>query len=329
MASLPKARSALRGRLSTYSIVKELHRAADEGAVNQNNKKCIFKSIKGHWRLQNEADILKKYQDQTPFFRPLLDEIVEPSDPPSIVLKHLDNDLLTESNRKRLSRPEIKQVAKCVLQALHILHKDGLVHTDVKLDNIFVNYGQTQRFSTIQLGDCGGVVSENSDFAKEGHLIGAGYTRSPEATFQLPWGTATDIWSFGNAILSLLYGGDYHLFNPGIQGVKPDDNEYEVTVLKRMYKFFGIFPQSYEDFHDRSTITIVNYINNLGPPEKPFHRVTTREVPPADIKFICGIMKLDPCDRPTTKQLLADKWFTEESEDTRDPLPEKPQAVDA
>lgn len=72
--------------------------------------------------------------------------------------------------------------------------------TDVKLDNIFVNYGQNQRFSTIQLGDCGGVVSENSDFAKEGHLIGAGFTRSPEATFQLPWGTATDIWSFGNAV---------------------------------------------------------------------------------------------------------------------------------
>ncbi|SPQ24303.1 efde4d8b-ad32-4ca6-a2f4-90d746543e82 [Thermothielavioides terrestris] len=330
MASFFKVGTALRGRLSTYSIVKELHRAADEGAVflatNQNNEKCIVKSIRGHWRLQNEADILKQYQAQSPFLRPLLDEIVEPSDPPSIVLKHLDSDLLTESNRKRLSRPEIKQVAKCVLQALQVLHKDGLVHTDVKLDNIFVNHGQDQRFSTIQLGDCGGVVSEDSDFAKEGHLIGAAFTRSPEATFQLPWGTATDIWSFGNAILSLIYGGDYHLFNPGIEGLKPGDDEYELTVLKRMYKFFGPFPQSYEDFHDRGTITIINYINNIGPPEKPFHRVTTKEVSPADNKFIRRIMKLDPRDRPTAEQLLADEWFTEESEDTRVPLPEKLQA---
>jgi hypothetical protein len=73
------------------------------------------------------------------------------------------------------------------------------VDVDIKLDNIFVNYGQGQRFSEIQLGDCGGVVSQDSEFAK-GHLIGAGFTRSPEATFQIPWGTATDIWSFGNAV---------------------------------------------------------------------------------------------------------------------------------
>jgi hypothetical protein len=33
MASLLKVGTALRGRLSTYSIVKELYRAADEGAV--------------------------------------------------------------------------------------------------------------------------------------------------------------------------------------------------------------------------------------------------------------------------------------------------------
>lgn len=71
-----------------------------------------------------------------------------------------------------------------------------------------------------------------------------------------------------------------------------------------------------------------NYINHLGPPEKPFHRVTKREVPPADNKFIRKIMKLDPRDRPTAEQLLADEWFTEESEDTRDPLPEKPRAQD-
>jgi hypothetical protein len=72
---------------------------------------------------------------------------------------------------------------------------------DVKLDNVFVNYGQNeQRFSEIQLGDCGGVVSKDSEFAKEGHLIGAAFTRSPEALLQLSWGTPTDVWSFGNMV---------------------------------------------------------------------------------------------------------------------------------
>lgn len=86
-------------------------------------------------------------------------------------------------------------MAKTILLALTVLHKDGLVHTDVKLDNIFVNYGHLAqlRFAEIQLGDLGGVVHQDSDFAKDGHLIGAGISRSPEATLQLHWGTATDV----------------------------------------------------------------------------------------------------------------------------------------
>ncbi|KAJ9134199.1 Kinase-like protein [Coniochaeta hoffmannii] len=309
MAALPSIGQVLKGRASAYTIVKELHRAVDNGVVflatNLANERFIVKSIAGHWRLRNEADILKRYQLKTPFLRPLVDELQDPAEPPSIVLKYLDSDLLTESNKKRLSRPDIKRVAKCLLETLRVLHSDGLVHTDVKLDNVFVDLGPQsggQRFSAIQLGDCGGVVSQDSMFARDGHLIGAGFTRSPEATFRLPWGTATDIWSFGNAVLSLLYGGGYHLFNPGIEGLKVKDQENELTVLKRMYKFFGPYPQSCDDFNDSDTIP---------------------EIPPADKAFILKIMKLDPRDRPTADQLLEDEWFTEESEDTRVPLPEE------
>lgn len=189
---------------------------------DKNDDKCIIKSIRGHWRLQNEVDVLRRYQHKTMFLRPMIDEILEPTGPPSIVLKYLDSELLTESNKQRLTRPEIKKVAKGILEALSVLHKDGMVHTgmmlmlmlfllqmliictDVKLDNVFVNYGQEdQRFSEIQLGDCGGVVSEDSQFAKEGHAIGAAFTRSPEAMLQLHWKKATDVWSFGNAVRNL------------------------------------------------------------------------------------------------------------------------------
>ena len=138
MARLLTADAVLIGRLSSYTIDKELHRAADEGAVylarqvpaallpvtsadhpgrrNRSGEKCIVKSI-------------RRYQSETPFLRPLVDEIREPADPPSIVLRYLDSDVLTEFNKKRLSRPEIKQVARCVLEVLRVLHRDGMVHT--------------------------------------------------------------------------------------------------------------------------------------------------------------------------------------------------------
>jgi serine/threonine protein kinase len=91
-----------------------------------------------------------------------------------------------------------------------------------------------------------------------------------------------------------------------------------------MYKFFGPFPVTYSDNPD--TMTIVNYFNDSGPPEKPFHLVTTKEIPAADNKFLIKVMKLDPRERPTVGDLLADEWFSEESEDTRIPL--KSDAVD-
>lgn len=64
-----------------------------------------------------------------------------------------------------------------------------------------MNHGpREQRFSEIQLGDCGGIVSKDSKFAREGFIIGAAFTRSPEAMLQLSWGIPTDVWSFGNAV---------------------------------------------------------------------------------------------------------------------------------
>lgn len=93
--------------------------------------KYIVKSIPKHWRLQNEAKILKRYQDGVPHIRPLLDEISEPSEPSSIVLEYMESDLLTESNTDRLLRPEIKRVARATLEVLKVLHADGLVHTGI------------------------------------------------------------------------------------------------------------------------------------------------------------------------------------------------------
>jgi serine/threonine protein kinase len=69
------------------------------------------------------------------------------------------------------------------------------------LDNILVNHGNGEtRFSDIQLADLGGTVPEDSKWAKGGHTVGAPIWRSPELLLNLPWGTPTDIWSFGTMV---------------------------------------------------------------------------------------------------------------------------------
>lgn len=121
-------------------------------------------------------------------------------------------------------------------------------------------------------------------------------------------------------ILALVYGGNFFVFNPAHAGIKPDHPHYELEVLKRMYRSFGPFPESYQEIADDNAKLAIEVVSFEGPPERPFERITRREVPPADRDFILKIMKLDPRDRPTAQQLLEDEWFTEESEDTRDPL---------
>jgi serine/threonine protein kinase len=135
-------------------------------------------------------------------------------------LRYLDDHLLNASVSQRLTKLEIRYVARRILEALKVLHEDNFVHTgkcnyhlgyihyltfleDIKPDNILVNYGQGDvRFTDIQVADCGSTVSSDSAYAKDGDLIGAPIWRSPEAQLRIGWGTPTDIWSFGTLVCS-------------------------------------------------------------------------------------------------------------------------------
>lgn len=198
-----------------------LHTNSDS---SQTGHSVIIKSVR-HFRLENERDVLKQFHGRSPFIRPLLDEIIEPQDPPAIVLKHLDDNLLNASATKDLSKEEIKYVARRVLEALDVLHKDGFVHTgpynrayylplnldsdltyvkiDIKPNNVLVNYrtgAGSIRFTDVQLADFGSTVPATSKYATDGDMIGAPIWRSPEAQLGIGWNTSTDIWSFGTMV---------------------------------------------------------------------------------------------------------------------------------
>ena len=79
--------------------------------------------------MENERDVLRRFQHRSPSLRPLIDEIEEPSDPPAIVLRYLDDHLLNASIKKPLNREELKYVSRRILEALNVLHNDGFVHT--------------------------------------------------------------------------------------------------------------------------------------------------------------------------------------------------------
>jgi hypothetical protein len=67
--------------------------------------------------------------DRTPCIRPLIEDFWDTTVPPTLILRYLDDDALRALNKQRLTRLEMKYVAKRVLEALAVLHDEGFVHT--------------------------------------------------------------------------------------------------------------------------------------------------------------------------------------------------------
>lgn len=109
-------------------------------------------------------------------------------------------------------------------------------------------------------------------------------------------------------MISLIYGAHFHIFMPD---VPVDDEMYEVKILMRQNEFFGPFPPSYVEIAGEDSLESLQWVmENTVDSLKPFHQVSNREVSEVDKKFLLKIMKLDPRDRPTVQELLADEWFT-------------------
>lgn len=101
-----------------------------------------------------------------------------------------------------------------IINALHILHTNGIVHTDLKLENILLKYERmidrdgfdmkTQKPSTgIKLIDFG---SSDSGTHWHKHLVTTRHYRAPEILMGLKWGYECDIWSLGCILAELSLG---------------------------------------------------------------------------------------------------------------------------
>lgn len=72
-----------------------------------------------------ERNVLQIVRDHV-CIRQMIDNIEEP---PSLVLEHLNDNLLHVCGRRRLKTKGVKVVARTVLEALSLLHEEGFVPT--------------------------------------------------------------------------------------------------------------------------------------------------------------------------------------------------------
>uniref|UniRef100_A0A8C9ZSZ7 Protein kinase domain-containing protein n=1 Tax=Sander lucioperca TaxID=283035 RepID=A0A8C9ZSZ7_SANLU len=134
-----------------------------------------------------------------------------------LVFEMLDtslHDLMKERNSKPLCLSGIRVISQQMLVALNALKSIGLLHTDIKPDNVMLVNHKLQPFR-VKLIDFGLAATVSTMFL--GTIQALGY-RAPEVILGLPLDEAVDMWSLG-CVLAFLYLGK-HLY--------PTHCEYEV-----------------------------------------------------------------------------------------------------
>ncbi|XP_076007999.1 uncharacterized protein LOC143001982 [Genypterus blacodes] len=133
-----------------------------------------------------------------------------------LVYEMLDVTLFSfiRDRRLTLSLPEIRAVIKQVLVALTAINSIGIVHGDIKSDNIMLVNHEKEPFR-VKLIDFGyaGRVSQ----MKTGCIIQAIAFRAPEVSLGFPLSEVVDMWSLGCVMVYLYQGANLY---PGCEYTK-------------------------------------------------------------------------------------------------------------
>ncbi|XP_036072709.1 homeodomain-interacting protein kinase 3-like [Oryzias melastigma] len=250
-----------------------------------------------------------------------------------IVFEMLDqslHDFMRKRDGSPLSMSEIKTISWQLLVALKGLKSIGLVHTDIKPDNIMLVDSKSQPLR-VKLIDFG--LSLKLDDLITGSIFQTMPYRAPEVRLGLPLNEAIDMWALGHILTLLLTGSslypcdnDFNIIRAMVrmQGM-PDSSLLEKALYS--YNFFTEYEKGVWELDSP-----VEYAKKTGKKLKlnisknyaTFDEFIQKRNDPSDaeqvelfVNLLEQMLLIDPDRRITVEEALKHPFFAENNDDNK------------
>ncbi len=191
--------------------------AAVYAATHKNRSRVALKVL--HRELALNPDIRDRFMREAyvansvghPGVVQVLDDHVSEDDEPFLVMELLDGHSLevVQAERGALPAGEVLGIADELLDALAVAHDKGIVHRDIKPQNVFVT--RTGQIKVLDFG-VARILDGAASVTATGSLLGTPAFMPPEQASgrTSAVGPASDLWSVGATMFTLLTGRFVH-----------------------------------------------------------------------------------------------------------------------